>query len=62
MELEKQAYTIKEFCTAFSISRTMLHYLWGAGKGPPRANFGCRVLIPAQSARDWLHAHRSALK
>jgi len=47
------AYTIAEFCDAHRISRTHLHNLDKAGKGPRKMRCGRRVLISPEAAADW---------
>lgn len=47
------AYTIAEFCQAHRISRTHLHNLDKAGKGPRKMKVGRRVLISPEAAADW---------
>lgn len=47
------AYSIAQFCDAHHISRTHLHNMCKAGKGPRMMKLGRRVLISAEAAADW---------
>lgn len=47
------ALTIAQFCDAHHISRTHLHNMCKAGKGPRIFRLGRRVLISAEAAADW---------
>ena len=51
--LPQSAYTIAEFCSAYRVSRTHLHNLMKAGKGPRIMKLGRRVLISPEAADDW---------
>lgn len=46
-------FTIAEFCAAHRISRTHLHNLTKAGKGPRIMKLGRRCLITPEAAADW---------
>lgn len=45
--------TIAQFCADHNISRTHLHNMQKAGKGPRLMRLGRRVLISAEAAADW---------
>lgn len=47
------AYSIAQFCDAHHISRTHLHNMCKAGRGPRVMKLGRRVLISAEAAADW---------
>lgn len=47
------AYSIAEFCADNRISRTHLHNLNKAGRGPRVMRVGRRVIISAEAAADW---------
>lgn len=49
----RSAYTVAEFCAEHRISRTYLHYLVKAGRGPRLMKLGRRVLISHEAAADW---------
>lgn len=51
----KQAYSINDFCEAFSIPRTTVYELIAAGRLPIK-KFGRRTLIRAEDAKAWLDA------
>jgi predicted DNA-binding transcriptional regulator AlpA len=54
-QVTKQAYSVPEFCRAFSISRQLLYSLWSKGIGPKAVHIGKRkILIPADEATKWL--------
>ena len=40
MDDEQQAYTVKEFCRMYAISRKTLYDLWKAGQGPVSYKIG----------------------
>lgn len=46
-------FTILGFCEAHKISRTHLHEISRAGRGPKVMKVGRRVLISAEAAADW---------
>lgn len=56
-----QAYTIKQFCFDYNISRSFLHKLWKRGKGPRRYNVGGRVFISYEDAQAWQNAQQQAI-
>lgn len=51
--MDQPAYTIKQFCYSFSISRSFLHKLWKEGKGPRRFKIGGSVRIAYEDAEKW---------
>lgn len=50
---QQSAFSIAQFCEAHHISRTHLHNMQKAGKGPRLMRLGRRVLISAEAAADW---------
>lgn len=48
-----QAYTVRQFCRAYNISRTKLHDLWNEGRGPRSYHLGRRRYISRASAHEW---------
>lgn len=52
-QTSQAAYTIAEFCDAHRISRTHLHNMTKAGRGPRVMKVGRRVLITPEAAADW---------
>jgi hypothetical protein len=53
MEIQRQAYSIAEFCAAFGIARSTLYRLLQVGEGPTVYHVGRRTLISVQAADDW---------
>jgi predicted DNA-binding transcriptional regulator AlpA len=51
--LDKDVYSVLEFCHAHNISRGTLYNLRKAGKGPKMIKLGRRVLISKESAHEW---------
>jgi len=47
-------YTVRQFCQAAQISKATLYELWARGEGPPRCQFGRRVMIPKTKALRWI--------
>ena len=48
-----QAYTIKQFCTAFGISEDFFYKLRRQGEGPRLMKVGTRTLISIAAADQW---------
>jgi len=48
-----KAYTINDFCTAYSISRSLFYKLKEQGKAPHTFTLGKRVLISTEAAQSW---------
>ena len=57
--MEQQAFTIPQFLDIYPISRAALYRAWAEKRGPRRVTVGRRVLIPRQSAEDWLRTLES---
>jgi hypothetical protein len=55
MTMERQAYTLKDFCVAFSIGQTKLHEEIKSGRLKVR-KFGTKSLIAKADADAWLAA------
>ena len=51
-----QSHTIKSFCEAERISRSMLYQLWSAGKGPKFYNIGSTRRISEEARVEWRRA------
>jgi predicted DNA-binding transcriptional regulator AlpA len=49
----KKAYTIPEFCDAYSISRSKFYEMRKAGSGPQIMKVGRRTLISVEAATAW---------
>jgi hypothetical protein len=54
-QFEPQAYDIRSFCAAYSVSRSFAYLEIKAGRLKP-LKAGRRTLIPRQAAEDWLNA------
>lgn len=54
-QFELQAYDIRSFCAAYSVSRSFAYLEIKAGRLRP-LKAGRRTLIPRQAAEDWLNA------
>lgn len=57
-QFEPQAYDIRSFCAAYSVSRSFAYLEIKAGRLKP-LKAGRRTLIPRQAAEDWLNALNS---
>ncbi len=51
--MEKQAFTLPEFCEAFNISRGRLHELDQAGLGPRVYRIASKPYISVAAAQEW---------
>lgn len=49
-----EAYSVGNFCAAYTLSRSALYDLWKEGKGPRSFTVGRRRLISRDAARGWL--------
>ena len=58
--MEKQAYSVKEFCAAFSISPAHLYKLNKQNAGPVMVKVGRKTLIPRAEALEWMATRCSA--
>jgi hypothetical protein len=54
--IEKKAYTVLEFCSAFRLSKSMFYKIRAAGHGPKESHAGSKVLISYDAADAWLKA------
>lgn len=57
-EVEREAFTIEEFCEAFRISRQTLYDAWKAKSGPRFKTVGpkgAKKIIPVAAAREWVN-------
>ncbi len=53
--VNREAFSVKEFCFAHNICRATLYNLLKAGAGPKLLKIGRRSLITADAAREWRH-------
>jgi predicted DNA-binding transcriptional regulator AlpA len=51
--MQKQAYSIPDFLTAYSLSRSALYRLWNENRGPAALRIGRKVIILVDDARAW---------
>lgn len=51
--MDKQAFTIAEFCDAYHISRGRLHELDRAGLGPKIYRIASRPYVSLSAAQEW---------
>jgi hypothetical protein len=50
----RQAYTIREFCKAYGISKAELYRMWEREEGPLRTRIGQRgIIITIEDATAW---------
>jgi predicted DNA-binding transcriptional regulator AlpA len=53
MDSEQQAYTVREFCRVYAISRKTLYDLWKAGQGPVSYKIGRSRRVSRRAAEVW---------
>ena len=53
MMIERDAYTIIEFCHRHGLTRGSYYTLLKAGQGPRTIRFGTTVKISKEAAEDW---------
>ena len=51
--MQKQSYSIKEFCELHAISRSLFYVLLERGEAPRVMKVGRRTLISAEAAAEW---------
>lgn len=51
--MDIQSYTIKEFCSAFRISRSFFYKLQKQGKAPRTYKLGTRTFVSVEAAEKW---------
>lgn len=51
--MEKQVFTLPEFCKAYSISRGRLHELQQAGLGPDIYRIASKPYVSMSAAQEW---------
>ena len=51
--MEQLAFTVKEFCKAVRISRTLFYDLAKQGTGPAITKVGRKTLVSVESAKEW---------
>lgn len=58
--MEDLAYTIQESVQIAKVSRAKFYQLWDQGKGPRTFKVGRKVLISADSLRQWIKSLENA--
>lgn len=53
MTVQKQSFSIKEFCEQHTISRSFFYVLLEKGEAPRVMKVGRRTLISAEAAAEW---------
>lgn len=53
MTIQKQSFSIKEFCELHAISRSLFYVLREKGEAPRMMKVGRRTLISAEAAAEW---------
>jgi predicted DNA-binding transcriptional regulator AlpA len=51
--IEKQSFSIREFCELHAISRSLFYVLREKGEAPRVMKVGRRTLISAEAAAEW---------
>lgn len=51
--MSPMAYTVRQFCAAYGISKSTFYRLQQRGEGPRTMKVGRRVLIPVDAAKEW---------
>ena len=59
-QVERKAYTVREFCAAFRISEDMFWKMRRAGWAPALMKVGTKVLISTAAAEQWKHEREVA--
>lgn len=57
--VERRAYTVSQFCEAYSISKAQYYELRKIGKIPAEAHVGGRVIISVEAAERWLEERQA---
>lgn len=54
--MDKELYSVKEFCEKYSISRSKFYTLLKEGKAPQIVKIGTRTLIVVASISEWIQS------
>ena len=60
--MDALAYTIREFCEAYRLSRSGFYNALARGEAPALMRIGRRVMISRESAEEWRRKHTVATK
>jgi len=55
--MDRDCFSIAEFCGRNGVSRAFLYKMWQQGIGPRRMLFGSRILITREAADEWRRKH-----
>jgi hypothetical protein len=58
--MEREAYTIEEFCRSHGFSRAHYFNVAREGRGPRIMRVGARVLISKEAAAEWRRTREAA--
>jgi len=58
--MDREAYTIDEFCRTHGISRAHYFNIQNRGEGPRVMRVGARVLVSRESAAEWRRSREVA--
>ena len=53
MNVDRQAYSVATFCSAFDMSRATFYRILASGEGPQTYHIGKRTMISAAAADEW---------
>jgi len=59
-QVEREAYTVREFCAAYRISEDMFWKMRRAGWAPALMKVGTKVLISTAAAEQWKREREAA--
>ena len=59
-KVDKETYTVDQFCDAHQISRVTFYRLRWANRGPREMRVGTRVLVSREAAAAWRSAMEGA--
>jgi predicted DNA-binding transcriptional regulator AlpA len=58
--MEKDSFSIMEFCQKHGLSRSLFYKLLDSGEGPRVMRVGSRIMISKEAAADWRRARETA--
>lgn len=51
--MQKENYTVPEFCETYNISHSTLYRMWRDNEGPPKVKVRGRTFVPFDGAKKW---------
>lgn len=57
--MSDEAYTIREFCAAFKISKPTYFRLRAEGRGPKETRLGAKVLVMRKDVDAWIERQQN---